>query len=231
MRINQKNTLEIPPVALDFDQARFNMLEQQIRPWDVYDPSVLMVLESVHREDYVPANWRNLALADVEVDLGHGERMLKPNHEARLLQSIQVQAGDRILEIGTGSGFLTACLASLGAHVDSVDIHADFTAEADARLKANGIDNVNLLSADAAHGWGDTNAYDVIVVSGSVPDDITDFTRGLADGGRLWITVGSGDVMEARLVTRVGDQLHTDGLFETVIAPLVNREAPTTFTF
>lgn len=218
-------------MALDFNQARFNMLEQQIRPWDVYDPSVLMVLESVHREDYVPTAWRNLALADMEIDLGHGEHMLKPNHEGRLLQAIAVQAGDRILEIGTGSGFLTACLAALGSHVDSVDIHADFTVEADARLKAHGIDNANLITADAAHGWGDDGAYDVIVIGGSVPDDISDFTRGLADGGRLWAAVGTGDVMEARLVTREGDQFRTEGLFETVIKPLVNRVPATGFTF
>lgn len=218
-------------MTLDFEQARFNMLEQQIRPWDVADPSVLMVMESVHREDFVPAAWRNLALADVEIELGHGERMFKPNHEARLLQAVRVQPGDRVLEIGTGSGYLTACLASLGGNVDSVDLYPEFTNEARARLRAHGFDNVNLVSADAAHGWGKAGAYDVIVVTGSVANDVNDFTRGLANGGRLWIVVGEDAVMEARLITRDGDMFVVDGQFETVIKPLENRAIAHRFDF
>jgi len=217
---------------MDFEQARFNMVEQQIRTWDVLDPQVLDLLGRVRREDYVPPQYRELAFADMEIPLGHGERMLAPRMEARLLQELALGPGDKILEVGTGSGYMTALLANLGGHVYSVDIVAEFTQAAGARLAARGIANVTLETGDAARGWDRHGPYDAIVLTGSVPVLPGAFAASLQTGGRLVAVVGELPVMEAQLVTCVSAGAYrTTGLFETCIPPLKNALQPQKFVF
>ena len=217
---------------MDFQQARFNMVEQQIRTWDVLDPKVLDLLFRMRREDYVPPQFRALAFADMEIPLGHGETMLAPRLEARMLQELALSPGDKILEVGTGSGYMTALLASLGAHVCSVDLVAEFTRSAGARLAAHGITNVTLETGDAARGWDRHAPYDAIVLTGSVPVLSEGFAKSLARGGRLLAVVGEPPVMEAQLVTcHAAGAFNATGLFETCIAPLKNAPQPEKFVF
>ena len=219
---------------MDVEQARFNMVEQQIRPWDVLDQDVLDLLRALRREDFVPEEYRNLAFTDMEIPLGHGEVMLSPKFEATILQEVGVKAGDRVLEVGTGSGFMTALLARM-AHrglVRSVDIVPEFVARAEAILKQHGINNVVLEVGDAAQGWPQGGPYDIVVLTGSVPVLPAAFLAALKVGGRLFAVVGEAPVMEARLVTRVTeDAYRTTNLFETVIPPLKNAMQPQRFVF
>lgn len=217
---------------MDIEQARFNMVEQQIRPWDVLDQSVLDLLFKVRREEFVPAPYRSLAFVDMEIPLGHGESMWSPKLEARCVQSLQLRKTDRVLEIGTGSGYLTALLASLAAKVHSVDIHADFLKDAEARLKAHGFGNVTLEAGDASHGWESHAPYDVIVVTGSLPIMPDMLLAQLAPGGRLFAVVGDAPVMNAQLVTCTSRGVYrSENLFETSQKPLVNALQPERFTF
>jgi protein-L-isoaspartate(D-aspartate) O-methyltransferase len=217
---------------LDFERARFNMVEQQIRPWDVLDQKVLDLLLSVHREDYVPEQYRALAFADMEIPLGQGEKMLQPKIEARMLQALGITKSDRILEIGTGSGYMTALLASQGNHVYSVDIIPEFTQSAAAKLAAHGITNVTLETGDAARGWDKHAPYDVIILTGSVPVLSEAFQKSLKPGGRLLAVVGEPPVMEAQLITYVSAGAYNSiGLFETCIASLKNAPQPERFVF
>lgn len=217
---------------MDIERARFNMVEQQIRPWDVLDPVVLDLLMRIHREDFVPDAHRALAFADLEIPLGHGEHMLAPKLEARMLQELGIQRSDSILEIGTGSGYMTALLASLGRHVYSVDIVPDFTHTATALLKSQGITNVTLETGDAARGWDKRGPYDIIVLTGSVPVLPDSFVRSLNTGGRLLAIVGTAPAMQARLFTRIeGGACHAVTLFETCIAPLKNALQQQRFVF
>lgn len=219
-------------MIMDVERARFNMVEQQIRPWEVLDTRVLDLLFKVRREDYVPDAYKALAFADLEIPLGHGERMLAPKLEARILQELAVMPDDRILEIGTGSGYMTALLASQGAHVYSVEIVAEFTQSASARLARHGIHNVTLESGDGALGWDKHGPYDVIVLTGSTPVLAESFTQTLKPGGRLFAVVGEAPVMEARLVTHAASgALGTVGLFETVIPALRNAPQRNRFVF
>jgi protein-L-isoaspartate(D-aspartate) O-methyltransferase len=216
----------------DMERARFNMVEQQIRTWEVLDPRVLELLHRVRREDYVPAQHRALAFADLEIPIGHGEKMLAPKMEARMLQELALRESDRVLEIGTGSGYMTALLASLSRHVTSVDIIAEFTRSAGARLSANGIGNVTLDEGDAARGWERHAPYDAIILTGSVPLLADVFPKSLAPGGRLIAVVGEPPVMETRLITCVAaGACSTVRLFETCIAPLRNAPRPERFVF
>ena len=218
--------------AFDPERARFNMVEQQIRPWEVLDQRVLDLLLRVRREEFVPPRYRSLAFADMEIPLGHGEAMLAPKLEARMLQELAVAPGDRILEVGTGSGYMTALLASLGAHVYSVDIVQEFTHSAGARLQAHGITNVTLETGDAARGWDRHAPYDAVVVTGSLPVLPEAFPRSLQTGGRLIVVVGTPPVMETRLITCIAaGAYNTTGLFETCIAPLRNAVQPERFVF
>ena len=217
---------------LDFERARFNMVEQQIRTWEVLDPKLLDLLFRMRREDYVPQQYRALAFADMEIPLGHGETMLAPKLEARMVQELALRPGDKILEVGTGSGYMTTLLASLGGHVCSVDLIAEFTRSAGARLAAHGIANVTLETGDAARGWDRHAPYDAIVLTGSVPVLPEGFAKCLARGGRLVAVVGEPPVMEARLVTcHAAGACNTTGLFETCIAPLKNALQPEKFVF
>ncbi len=220
------------PQQVDVERARFNMVEQQIRPWDVLDQRVLDQLSRQHREEYVPDAYRALAFADMEIPLGHGERMLQPKIEARMVQELALGPDDRVLEVGTGSGYMTALLASLSGHVYSVECVAEFTGIAQARLRLHGIANVTLETGDAARGWASRGPYDAVVLTGSVPVLPDAFSECLKPGGRLLAVVGEAPVMEARLITRAaGGSVGTAGLFETCIPPLRNAVQPPRFTF
>jgi protein-L-isoaspartate(D-aspartate) O-methyltransferase len=217
---------------MNVEQARFNMIEQQIRPWDVLDQNVLDLLYKVRREEFVPAVYRGLAFSDLEIPIGAGERMMAPKMEARILQEVAPKRTDRILEIGTGSGYMTALLAAMGAHVYSVEIDADLKASGEAALARNDVRNVTLELGDGARGWAKHGPYDVIVLTGSEPVLADEFLESLRMGGRLFAVVGDAPVMEARLVTRVAEgALSATTLFETVIAPLRNAPQPERFTF
>ena len=217
---------------IDFERARFNMVEQQIRTWEVLDQRVLDLLFRVPREHFVPAEYRALAFVDMEIPIGHGEKMLQPKLEARMLQELTITGTDRVLEVGTGTGYMTALLAALGVHVYSVDIVPEFTTGARARLTSHGVTNVTLESGDAARGWDQHAPYDVILLTGSVPLLPERFKSSLAAGGRLLAVVGEPPVMQAQLITRVAEGAYnTVGLFETCIAPLRNAPQREKFVF
>lgn len=219
---------------MDMEQARFNMVEQQIRTWEVLDQDVLDLLHQVRREDFVPEAYRTLAFSDLEIPLGHGEIMLSPKFEAKIMQEVAVKPGDRVLEVGTGSGYLTALLASMAApgQVCSVEIIPEFSARAELLLKQHGIANVALEIGDAARGWPKGGPYDVIVLTGSVPVLPQAFAASLKVGGRLFAVVGEAPVMEARLVRCIAEGVfHTDTLFETGVPSLKNAMEPQRFVF
>lgn len=207
---------------MDFEKARYNMIEQQVRTWEVLDQDVLDLLAEIHREDFVPTAYRRVALADFTIPIGHDQLTMTPKTEARLLQSLMLTANDRVLEIGTGCGYLTALLARSALEVVSVDIHADFTASARDKLTTLGIDNVILHSGNAANGWPAGGPYDAIAVTGSVPLLGEALQSQLAPGGRLFVIVGEAPVMEARLITRISErEWASESLFETDLAPLI----------
>ena len=217
---------------MNMQQARFNMIHQQIRPWEVLDDTVLDVLDRVPREHYVPANFRGLAYADVTIPLGHDQVMMPPRVEAKLLQALSIKSTDRVLEIGTGSGFVTACLATLGEYVYSVDILNDFTSEAGEKLRSEGLCNVTLETGDAANGWRDHGPYDAIAITGSLRLMPEEYKQQLKIGGRLFAIVGAPPVREALLVTRTGEnEWATEVLFETDLPELVNAPQPQAFSF
>jgi protein-L-isoaspartate(D-aspartate) O-methyltransferase len=211
-------------MPIDFQQARFAMVEQQVRPWDVLDPRVLDTLMNVRREDFVPVRHRKLAFADLALPLEHGEAMLKPVLEGRALQAVNLAASDEVLEIGTGSGFLTACLAVLAREVVSIDRHTDFVERARARLAAEGIANVRLETADA-FAWNPGRQFDAIVVTGAVATDPERFGAWLKPGGRMFVVHGLSPVMEALRITRRDDGFNRESLFETDL-PYLHGAAP-----
>jgi protein-L-isoaspartate(D-aspartate) O-methyltransferase len=215
----------------DYEKARYNMVEQQIRTWEVLDQDVLDLLFTVRREDYVPPQHRTLAFVDFEIPLPNGSRMWAPRMEARVVQELQLTAADRVLEIGTGSGYLTALLASCAAEVVSAEIDQGTADAARRRLAQHDFANVRVECADGARGYGD-EAYDVIVLTGSTPILPERFVEQLRPGGRLFAVVGEAPVMKARLVrwTGPGSRVTAD-LFETVIQPLRNALAPERFVF
>lgn len=205
------------------------MLGQQIRAWEVLDNRVLEVLGDIPRELFVPDGFRELAFADTEIPIGHDEAMMAPKIEGRMLQALEIQPIDRVLEVGTGSGYVTACLSRLGAHVTSVDIHADFVEAAARKLEQQEITNVTFETVDAMT-MPSSPQYDVVAVTGSVPELDEHFVRMLRPQGRLFIVVGREPAMEARLVTMgANGRWLTDGLFDTVLKPLENAERPEPF--
>ena len=209
-------------MPLEFERARFNMVEQQVRPWEVLDPRVLDVLREVRREEYVPARWRKLAFADVALPLEHGEVMMKPVVEGRMLQALAVKPEDAILEVGTGSGFITACLARLGREVRSGEIHPALAERARARRAAAGFGNASIEVADALGGFDPGRTYECVCVTGAVAVEPERFRQWLAPGGRLFLVRGLSPAMEATLTTRGTDsQYVTDSLFETDLPYLV----------
>ena len=219
---------------MDMEQARFNMVEQQIRPWDVLDPAVLASLFKFKREEFVPEAWRVLALADMEIPLGFDEATLSPKMEARIVQDARIRAGDNVLEIGTGCGYMTALLASAvgSGSVHSVDIVPEFTAAAREKLASHNITNVTLETGDAAQGWKGLENYDVVVVTGSLPVLPEAYTKHMKIGGRLLAVVGECPVMEVRLITRLTpDVWRTEDLFETCTPALKNALQAEHFVF
>src|SRR5690242_16187889 len=217
---------------MDLEQARTNMVEQQIRTWDVLDQDVLDLLYVVPREDFVPPKQRALAFSDMQLPISEGERMWEPKLEARVLQELEVHRTDRVLEVGTGSGYLTALLAHRAAHVFSVEINPALAAFGRRNLERHGTANVTLEVGDAARGWPSHAPYQVIVLTGSTPVLPRAFYEQLEVGGRLFAIVGDLPVMTARLASCTAPgAFHTSDLFETVVAPLVNAEHPPRFRF
>ncbi|HET6565725.1 MAG TPA: protein-L-isoaspartate O-methyltransferase [Xanthomonadales bacterium] len=217
---------------MNFERARFNMVEQQIRPWEVLDPRVLEVLESVHREDFGPIRFRKLAFADLEIPLSHGQCMMRPKVEGRLLQALDLKADETALEIGTGSGFITACLARLARHVVSVDCHQDLLDEAGRRLADHNVENIELHHGDVMRGWQPELAHDVVVVTGSVPTIPESFRGWVNPGGRLFVITGESPAMQAMRLTRIGvSEWREESLFETDLVRLENSEPAAGFEF
>jgi protein-L-isoaspartate(D-aspartate) O-methyltransferase len=217
---------------MNFEQARFNMVEQQIRPWEVLDSRVLSLLEKIHREDFVPVRYRKLAFADLSIPLDFGQVMMRPKIEARMLQALEIDADETVLEIGTGSGFITACLAGLAKRVVSVEIFAELHEEAAVKLKDKNIGNVELFVGDVMSGWQPEQAHDVVVVTGSVAEVPEAFLGWVNPGGRLFVVSGESPAMEARLLKRLGaTEWAEESLFETDLPRLVNAERPPEFEF
>ena len=219
---------------MNVEQARANMVEQQIRTWEVLDQDVLDLLYLVPREEFVPARYRSLAFSDMEIPLGAGpgEKMWQPKLEARVLQELGLRKTDLVLEVGTGSGYLAALLSHRSAHVHSVEINPALSELGRTNLSRQGVDNVTLHVGDAAHGWPAHGPYDAIVLTGSTPLMPRALLEQLAPGGRMFAVVGAAPAMVARLVTCSAPGAYgTVELFETVIAPLVNAEHPPRFRF
>jgi len=221
---------------MDYNQARFNMVEQQVRPWDVLDPRVLNVIGNIPREQFVPEDCKQLAYADAPIPIGEYEgrtsHMLNPVVEGRLLQSLAITEDDTVLQIGTGTGYITACLATLARHIDSVDINPEMTALAEKNLARLEISNVTLSTGDGSSKWEQKQFYDCIAIMGSVPTIPEYYKKALKEGGRMFVVTGDAPVMKALQVTRVGKNEWTlDELFETCIDPLINAEKPAEFVF
>lgn len=214
------------------DLARYNMIEQQIRPWDVLDPVVLEVIATTPRERFVPKEYQNLAFTDTTIPLAHGQHMLEPKMEGRILQSLEIKPTDRILEIGTGSGYLTACLGKLGGSVVTVDIFPEFSQQAQQQIAGLGLENIEFRVGDAALGWKQDGEFDVIVVSGSLPVPQPAFQQSLTIGGRLFVVIGDHLLMDAQRIVRIGPQeWSTESLFETHLQALLHAEKPQAFVF
>ena len=217
---------------MNLEQARTNMVEQQIRPWDVLDQDVLDLLYLVPREQFVPPRYQALAFSDLEIPIGEGEHMWAPKMEARVVQELAMRKTDRVLEVGTGSGYLTALLAHRAGHVYSVEIKPVLAPLGRGNIERHGVDNVTLEIGDGAHGWASHAPYDVIVLTGSTPVLPRSLLEQLAPGGRLFAVVGEAPAMEARIVTcSAPGACSSADLFETVIEPLVNAERPSRFRF
>ena len=215
-------------MSVNFEQARFAMVEQQVRPWDVLDPRVLDVLHRLHREDFVDAAHRNLAYTDIALPLAHHEVMMKPVLEGRLLQALDLNLQDDVLEIGTGSGFITACLSHLAREVVSLDIHADFIEQTKQKMMAAGLRNVRLECADAL-AWQNDRRFDAIAVTAAVTHIPQIFGQWLKPNGRMFIIRGHSPVQEALRVTHRGESLHEESLFETDVPYLRGAEPAPSF--
>jgi protein-L-isoaspartate(D-aspartate) O-methyltransferase len=217
---------------MNIEQARFNMVEQQIRTWEVLDQTVLDLLYVVRREEFVPDAYRMLAFSELEIPIGAGQKMMQPKVEARILQEVAPKSTDRVLEVGTGSGYMAALLAHRARHVHSVEILPELKRLGEANLRRAGVANVTVEGGDAARGWAKQAPYDVIVLTGSTPELPEAFMDQLAPGGRLFAVVGEAPVMEARLVTYVAPaSFNTVDLFETILAPLANALERDKFEF
>ena len=218
--------------AMNVDQARLNMIEYQIRPWEVLDQQVLDLLYAVKREDFAPPAYRMLAFSDLEIPIGQGECMWYPKLEARVLQELSVKPTDLVLEVGTGTGYFAALLARLAQHVYSVEIRPELKASAEANLRRAGVTNVTVELGDAARGWTKHAPYDVIVLTGSTPELPQQLLQQMKPGGRLFAVVGRPPVMAARMVTCTGEGVYNSiDLLETQLAPLANALEGERFSF
>jgi protein-L-isoaspartate(D-aspartate) O-methyltransferase len=216
---------------MNTDFARQQMIEQQVRAWEVLDATVLDSMKGVQREQFVPTGYESLAFADTEIPLGHGQKMMTPTIEGRVLQALELSGDESVLEIGTGSGFLTACLAMLSATVCSIDIYDDFLDKARVRLADAGIDDIELLNMDGTRALPDRR-FDAIAVTGSLQTFDDRLVEALNPGGRLFVVVGDSPAMSALRITRdTADGWRSDTLFETDLPPLVNGALPPQFSF
>jgi protein-L-isoaspartate(D-aspartate) O-methyltransferase len=212
--------------------AREQMIEQQVRAWDVLDERVLGIFRKVPRDHFAPAEQRYMAYMDLEVPLPKGQHMLRPSVAGRLLQALELTGTERVLEIGAGSGFITACLAAVSAHVESIEIFPELAELARSNLASLSIGNTQVITADALASGSPARRYGAIAVTGSMPIADERFQRQLEIGGRLFIVVGEAPVMTARLVRRTAEDAWTsESLFETVVTPLINARRPQEFTF
>lgn len=217
---------------MNIEQARFNMIEQQIRPWEVLDPTVLDLLFVVKREDFVPAAYRNLAFADMEIPLGSGQVMLAPRVEAKLLQELGINKTDKVLEIGTGSGYMAALLAARAEHVITVESRPELADFARENIQRAGISNITVETGCGSNGWSACGQYDAIIVSGAVPAVPATLLKQLRVGGRLAVMVGEAPVMEAQLITCTTEGVYnTINLFETVVPCLDGFSPKPGFSF
>lgn len=216
---------------MDLQQAKINMLKQQIHTWNVFDHDLIDLIATTPRDSFVPEQYRDFAYADMAIPLAHGQQMLTPKEEARLLQELQIKATDFILEVGTGTGYLTALLAKLGEHVYSIDIEEDFTQAAESKLRQQGLENITMVNADAAKGWQNNAPYDVIVVTASYPIFPETLIDDLNIKGRLFCIVGT-EPMTAMLITRESrHQWRQQTLFETMTPALLHAAQPDEFVF
>ncbi|MEM9103224.1 MAG: protein-L-isoaspartate O-methyltransferase [Pseudomonadota bacterium] len=217
---------------MNTEQARFNMIEQQIRPWDVLDQQVLDLLMTTPRELFVPERYQSLAFTDTQIDIGHNQTMMAPKEEARMLQALKIKPTDSVLEIGTGSGFVTALLAKQAKNVFSTDIIPDFVTESQKKLSHLGINNVNCEVADAASGWEYQAPYDVIVITGSLINLPDSFKNSLKIGGRLFCVLGEAPAMSATLFSKTNEnEWYQTDMYETYVAPLINAPKKERFVF
>ncbi len=219
---------------MDIEQARFNMIEQQIRPWDVLDVDVLKVIENTPRELFVPMQYQKLAFSDLEIPLDHDQFMMAPKIEARMLQALQIQADDTVLEVGTGSGFTTACLAKLGKHVDTIEYYEDLSRHAQATLQQQKIKNIIFKTGDILDESFISNQinkqYDVIAITASMPIYSDMFENFLTENGRMFVVAGKPPVMQAKIITRIDNHgFNYTTLFETNLQPLIGMQAPQVF--
>lgn len=206
---------------MNLDQARFFMVEQQIRPWDVLDPKILDLLMDIPRHLFVESGNEELAYSDIELPIGQNQSMMAPKIEGRLLQALDIDENDTVLEIGTGSGYLTALMATLGRHVTTVELYADIQEIAKTRLAS--YDNIEFVQGDGVNDWDDGKEYDAIILTGSVDDIPQTYKEKLTLGGRLAVVTGKSPAMTAQVITRISNQeWETETLFETSLAPLIN---------
>lgn len=216
----------------DIELARHNMVDHQVRPWDVLDQRVLEVLRHTPRERFAPEPYKNLAFSDLQIPISQDQVMMEPKLEGRLLQALQIEPDDRILEIGTGSGYLTACLAFLGNTVVSVEIDPELCRKAQQQLAGQGLENVTFQAGDASDGWDRDGEFDVIAITGSLPELPENYKQQLKHNGRLFVITGEGHLMDAQLITRVGKfDWATENLFETNMPALINTSNAESFIF
>ncbi len=216
---------------MDYETARTNMIEQQIRPWNVLETQTLNALGAIRREDFVPAEHRDLAFVDVQIPLTGNEVMLEPKVSARMVEALHLSATAQVLEIGTGSGYLTALMARIAGHVTSIEINQELLDQAERNLAMSGITNVTLVNGDGHNGWNQGSRFDAILVSGSLASISTDFTDSLSDDGRLVGIEGHAPAMQAVVYHRVGDRVTRQTLFETWAPRLINAEDKEEFVF
>ena len=217
---------------MNFEKARFNMVEQQIRPWEVLDQDVLDLLMTVKREEFVPAVYRDLAFTEVEIPIGCGQVMLKPVIEGKVLQALRLGKADSVLEVGTGSGYFAALLAARTEWVRTIELEPELVKLASANLARNGVENVVVVQGDGIAGWAERAPYDVIVVSGGLPFVPQALLEQLKVGGRLFAFVGEAPVMKARLITCEAEgRFRTEDIFETVVPMLKNAPQRDGFSF
>lgn len=218
--------------ATDFEQARHNMVEQQIRPWNVLDQRVLDKIQGLARDRFVPKKYRAIAYADTQIDIGHSQIMMTPKEEARMLQALAIQPTDSVLEIGTGTGYCTALMASLAEKVYSVDIIEEFIQSASVITKSLGLTNIEFEEGDAVNGWPHHKPYDAIAITGSYYQLPEAYLTHLSIGGRLFCVTGAKPAMQAQLITRLGEEeWHYQTLYETVIPELINSKPKPQFNF